>query len=97
MRPDASSAKGGRQRPARKPRGSEPAKLPLTGSLAWWDPRWKVGRVLGDDGQEHDIDMAAFGHDGLAKAKAGMRIRFAVAPSPALGARAISARPDPAS
>jgi hypothetical protein len=52
--------------------------------------------VLGDDGHERDIDMAAFGNEGLAKAKAGMRIRFAVAPTPAHGARAIAARPDPA-
>lgn len=40
---------------ARMARGVEPTRLPLIGRLAGWDPKWRVGYILCEDGREFSV------------------------------------------
>lgn len=82
--PNISAEDGKSRRSARKALGREPAGLALGGILAGWDPRWKVGYVLGDDGVERSVAQEAFGPLGIEKARKGLPVAFSVRPDGAV-------------
>lgn len=80
---DATRAAKGRK-VLRKSKGAEPVNLPLQGILGGWDPKWKVGFIVGSDGAERAVSVGAFGPDGLQKAKTGCKVAYALRPDGAV-------------